>query len=365
MFRLQKISLLQFKNYTKFSVNFDQPIVGICGANGVGKTSLLDAIHYLGFTKSYFLRNDQQLVRTGSEGFRIEGEMQKGQETTNLTCILRETGKKEFLLDGVAYEKMSLHIGKFPVVVIAPDDVVLITGESKERRSFIDQLLSQLNPAYLQSLIQYNRILQQRNAFLKEMAVSPGQDLSLLEVYDEQLGIQGQSLFDIRTKFLQEYIPLVESEYTTIAAPYDKQEAEAVSIIYQSNLQQSSMLNLLRQTRAADIAAQRTTRGIHRDELLFTLLEQPFRQVASQGQRKSLLFALKLAAMQLLREHNGFSPLLLLDDVFEKLDDRRIENLLKRVCERSASQIFITDTSAQRLEKQLSTLGLPFQLVTL
>jgi len=365
MFRLQKIALLQFKNYTKFSASFDRPVVGICGANGVGKTSLLDAIHYLGFTKSYFQRNDQLVVRSGCEGFRIEGEMIRGEQATALTCIVRETGKKEFLTDGVPYERLSSHIGKFPVVVIAPDDVILITGESKERRGLIDQFLSQLNPDYLQALIKYNRVLQQRNALLKEMAVSPPPDLSLLDVLDEQLSVQGQRIFEIRKTFLKDYIPLAEAEYSSIVAPHDNRDSEAVTIEYQSNLLNQPMLSLLRQTRSADIAAQRTTKGIHRDEIQITLLGQPFRQVASQGQRKSLLFALKLAEMQMIREHKGFSPLLLLDDVFEKLDEKRIDNLLKRVCDQSDSQIFITDTSAERLEKQLSKLGLSFQLVSL
>ncbi|MFM8592490.1 MAG: DNA replication/repair protein RecF [Sphingomonadales bacterium] len=370
MLRIQKIALLQFKNYSRFEANFEQRVVGICGANGVGKTSLLDAIHYLGLTKSYFSRHDQLVVQSGQEGFRIEGSVELNGLSSAVACVVREAGKKEFYLNGAPYEKLSTHIGKFPVVVIAPDDVLLVTGDSKERRSFIDQLLAQVNPVYLQSLIRYNRVLLQRNALLKQSDFFANSELSLLDVLDEQLSKEGQTIYETRAEFLGSFIKLVEENYRSIAATTSNGATtppvtESVSIEYQSQLKDRPLSELLRQSRPADQAAQRTTRGIHRDELQFTLLQQPFRQMASQGQRKSLLFALKLAQVQVIKEIKGFSPLLLLDDVFEKLDEKRIQNLLQKVCSDTDGQLFITDTSAERLGLQLSALGVPFQLVSL
>jgi DNA replication and repair protein RecF len=365
MLRLQKIALTQFKNYSTFETNFEQRIVGICGANGVGKTSLLDAIHYLGLTKSYFSRQDQQVVKFGMQGFRVEGLLELNGEAAGVHCIVRETGKKEFYQNGILYEKLSAHIGKYPVVVIAPDDVLLVTGDSKERRSFIDQLLAQVDPDYLQALIRYNRVLLQRNALLKQSDGSASSLPSLLEVFDEQLAKEGQFIFEKRALFLASFIPVVERNYRAIAAAADAGKEESVKIDYQSQLQDQALLTLLRVSRPSDLSAQRTTKGIHRDELHFTMLQQPFRQIASQGQRKSLLFALKLAQVQVIKEIKGFSPLLLLDDVFEKLDERRIRNLLQKVCSETDGQLFITDTNAERLGHQLTELGVPFQLVSL
>lgn len=291
--------------------------------------------------------------------------MQHGEVTTALTCILRENGKKEFSVNGTAYERLSAHIGKFPVVVIAPDDAVLITGESKERRSFVDQLLSQVDADYLQHLIRYNRYLLQRNALLKDPALSSPSNRSLLDVLDEQLAAEGQIIFEARASFLYSFIPMVIEEYHSIASSGSAPLQEGVSVDYQSHLQQGPLLSLLRDSRYADLGAQRTTKGIHRDDLVFTLLHQPFRQLASQGQRKSLLFALKLAQAAVIKQKKGFAPLLLLDDVFEKLDEKRIENLLRKVCTNTDSQVFITDTSADRLDRQLTKLGVSFQLVSL
>ncbi|MFM7646023.1 MAG: DNA replication/repair protein RecF [Sphingomonadales bacterium] len=364
MLRLQKIALTQFKNYPRYEVAFDSQVVGICGANGVGKTSLLDAIHYLGLTKSYFSRQDQLVVQSGMQGFRVEGTMELNHVCSELACVVRESGKKEFYLNGTLYEKLSTHIGKFPVVVIAPDDALLVTGESKERRSFIDQLLSQLDPAYLQALIRYNRILLQRNALLKQPDLPSPTQLSLLDVLDEQLATEGQLIFETRRLFLNDFISVVQRNYHTIAAT-DNLRAETVIITYQSQLMERPLRELLRSAYHADKTAQRTTQGIHRDELSFTLLQQPFRQVASQGQRKSLLFALKLAQVQVIKENKGFSPLLLLDDVFEKLDEKRIQNLLQKICDETDGQLFITDTSAERLVRQFSALKVPHQLVSL
>lgn len=360
MLTLQSISLLQFKNYTNRSFDFSERIVGVCGNNGVGKTNLLDAIHYLCFTKSYFSRLDATNVQQGKTGFRLEGNFLIHDKSEKTACILRETGKKEFSVNEQPYDKFSQHIGRYPCVVIAPDDSVLITGGSEERRKFFDSLLSQLDAPYLQHLITYIKVLQQRNSLLKSFADNPLKDFSLLDVLDEQLIKPGEYIFDRRKEFFVSFLPQVKHLYHEIAM-----QAEDVTLLYESQLLKSSFSELLKATRQKDCLAQRTTAGIHRDELEITLGIQPFRNIASQGQRKSLLFALKLAEMEILKKEKGFAPLLLLDDVFEKLDESRISNLLQKVCVENEGQVFITDTNEERLRRHLGDLLVEYQLIEL
>jgi DNA replication and repair protein RecF len=360
LLRIKELSVIQFKNYPHASFRFRERIVGICGNNGVGKTNLLDALYYLCFTRSYFTRTDQLSVHTGSAGFRLEGHLEKEGKETEVVCILRETGKKEFMVDGEAYERLSRHIGRFPCVIIAPDDIQIITGGSEERRRFLDALLSQLDPLYLQNLIDYNKVLQQRNSFLKSLTERKLSDSSLLEVYDAQLIRPGTLLFDQRHRFLQEFLPLAGKFYTQIAG-----SEEPVSLGYESQLLFSSFGDLLRQSLERDIYLQRTGSGIHKDDIGISYAGQPFRSVASQGQRKSLLFALKLAEYETLKAEKGFSPLLLLDDVFEKLDEGRMNNLLDKVCGQDEGQIFITDTHPGRIRQQLDRLSVSCQIITL
>lgn len=357
---LHSISLFQFKNYDSQFYRFDGRIIGICGRNGAGKTNLLDAIHYLCFTKSYFGRSDALHVHHGQQGFRIEGHFNRNGKDEKSVCILRETGKKEFLLNDEAYVRFSKHIGHYPCVVIAPDDVDLIIGGSEERRKFVDTILSQLDAAYLQALINYTRILQQRNSFLRSLSDGFGKDLSVLDILDEQLSREGDIVFQKRARFLKELLPVAARLYRQIS-----QQQEPVDLVYDSELHQSGLAELLKATRQKDMVVQRTSAGIHRDDLLFLLGMQTFKSIASQGQRKSLLFALKLAEMEILKREKGFSPLLLLDDVFEKLDEERITNLLASVCSDEETQIFITDTNCKRLEESLQQIGHQPQLIRL
>lgn len=360
MLRLKDISLVQFKNYSQATFHFSERIVGICGNNGVGKTNLLDAIYYLCFTKSYFSKSDQQNVLKGASGFRIDGHFDKEGRAEQVVCILRENGKKEFSLNEEGYEKFSHHIGRFPCVIIAPDDVQIIAGGSEERRRFLDALLSQLDPGYLQSLIEYNRVLQQRNSFLKSLSERQAPDRSLLDVYDGQLIRPGNYVFDKRQAFLQTLLPLVKKFYTHIAGV-----EEPVELNYESQLLQCSFKDLLHQVREKDLLLQRTNGGIHKDDIDLRLAAQPFKTMASQGQRKSLLFALKLAEFEMLKLAKGFPPLLLLDDVFEKLDALRMHNLLDKVCLQDQGQIFITDTHPGRIREQLEKLSIPCQIIDL
>lgn len=360
MLRLQHISLLQFKNYNNRAFDFPVKIIGICGNNGVGKTNLLDAIHYLCFTKSYFSRLDYPNIQHGNTGFRIEGLFELNDQAEKAVCILRETGKKEFSINDNLYERFSHHIGRYPCVVIAPDDASLITGSSEERRKFIDSILSQLDPDYLQDLIAYNKLLQQRNSLLRSFAEYGTNDPELVNVLDEQLIKHGDKIFDKRKKFLISFLPMVKQLYHEIA-----QQDEDLNLFYESELLNDPLATLLKSNRARDYAAQRTNSGIHRDDLEIKLSEQDFKVIASQGQRKSLLFALKLAEMEVLKKEKGFSPLLLLDDVFEKLDETRISNLLYKVCVENIGQVFITDTNQERLSTHLDNLGVSYQLVRL
>lgn len=359
MLRVHSISLTQFKNYSNRSFQFNERIVGICGNNGMGKTNLLDAIHYLCFTKSYFTR-DTLTIQNGQQGFRVDGGLELSDKKEKAVCILRETGKKEFLVNDAGYEKFSEHIGRYPCVIIAPDDIQIITDGSEERRRFLDALLSQIDKDYLQHLINYNKILLQRNSLLKSFYETGNKNLSLLDVLDEQLLKPGNYIFEKRKQFLISFLPDAKKLYSEIA----KQEEET-ELHYQSELNQCSFTELLHLNRQRDIVAQRTTGGIHRDDLVFNLAGQLFKNIASQGQRKSLLFALKLAEMDVLKENKGFAPLLLLDDVFEKLDEDRIASLLHRVCIQNSGQVFITDTNEERLSQHLNILPVNYQLIQL
>jgi DNA replication and repair protein RecF len=326
----------------------------------VGKTNLLDAIHYLCFTKSYFSRSDAANVHHGSLGFRLEGHFRLHQKEEKAVCILRETGRKEFSLNDELYTRFSRHIGHYPCVVIAPDDVELIIGGSEERRKFVDTILSQLDPVYLQALINYTKILQQRNSFLRSLNDGYGRDFSVLDILDNQLAKEGRTVFEKRRDFLKTFLPIAQKKYEEIS-----QQPENISLVYDTELHTASMEELLQLTRQKDTAVQRTSAGIHRDDLVFNLGGQTFKSIASQGQRKSLLFALKLAEMEILKNEKGFSPLLLLDDVFEKLDEERITNLLAQVCSDIETQIFITDTNCIRLQDTLHKIGQQVQLITL
>jgi DNA replication and repair protein RecF len=379
MFFLSKISLTQFKNYQFSTFDFTQRVTGICGLNGKGKTNLLDAAYYCCFTRSYFTKVDGLNMQFNSDGFRIEAKahtispegVENGDEisedgkeaqkkTDEIVCIFRNGGKKEILLNGVPYTKLSAHIGKFPAVMIAPDDISLITDGSEERRRFMDTVLSQMDAGYLQQLVIYNKVLQQRNSLLKSFAEQGKTDWQLLEVLDEQLIVPGDFIFAKRKAFNQALIPLVQQFYSRIA-----DNEEIITLQYDSRLHDSSFYDLLNNYRQKDFAAQRSNAGIHKDDIVFQLNGQVFKTTASQGQRKSLLFALKLAEFELLKANKGFAPLLLLDDVFEKLDDNRMQQLLHWVCNENSGQVLITDTHKERLQEAFEKLNTAYQIIEL
>jgi DNA replication and repair protein RecF len=360
MLNITKIDITQFKNYTFSSFNFKERIIGICGLNGRGKTNLLDAIYYCCFTKSYFSATDALSIQFNKEGFRLEACFNKNNEIQKFLYINRGAGKKELLLNEVPYEKMSHHIGNFPAVMIAPDDATLITGGSEERRRFIDTVICQADGVYMTQLMTYNKVLQQRNSLLKRFADQGKTDWPLLEVLDEQLIKPGQFIYAVRTNFMQQLIPMVYGFYKQIA-----DNDEAISLQYESQLHSGSFESILNQYRQKDFLLQRSNGGVHKDDISLLLNGESFKNTASQGQRKSLLFALKLAEFELLKANKGFAPLLLLDDVFEKLDDRRMQQLLHWVCRQNNGQVFITDTHKNRLENAFMELDTPYQIIEL
>lgn len=355
---LKSLNLIQFRNYVQRQFEFNARIVGIVGANGTGKTNILDAIYYLSFTKSYFSRPDAQNVHHAYQGMRVQGQYEINKDEISVTCILRESGKKEFYFDETIYPKMSQHIGKIPAVMIAPDDVQIITGTSEERRKLMDSLLSQIDSDYLHFLIQYNKVLQQRNGLLKWAAEQGQMDEVLLSTLNEQLVQFGMPIFEKRTEYLNQWLPLVHQLYQSIAGTADK-----IEIQYQSSLQKNSFEQLLNQSLAKDRAVQRTSVGIHKDDLVITIQNQSFKQEASQGQRKSLLFSIRLAEWEILKKVKGFSPILLMDDIFEKLDEQRMAHLLEWVAKETNGPVFITDTHKERVAKLLGKYVDEFQMI--
>jgi len=360
MLTLNKIIITHFKNYNLDSFEFSRNVVGICGLNGKGKTNLLDAVYYCCFTKSYFSSIDALNINFDKDGFRLEAFFEKQGQEQKVICINRGNNKKDFFLNDVPYEKFSKHIGILPAVMIAPDDIELITGKSENRRKYIDTVLSQVDAGYLQELIIYNKVLQQRNSLLKKWEEDRDNSMDVLEILDEQLLIPGNNIYKKRKGFLEQLIPLVRKFYHMIA-----DDAEMISLQYASQLNGSSLGDLLKQNRSKDVLLQRSNAGIHKDDIIFELNGQVFKNIASQGQRKSLLFALRLAEFELLKLNKGFAPLLLLDDVFEKLDNKRMQQLLQWVCKENDGQVFITDTHRERLEEAFDSLDVGFQIIEL
>ena len=367
MFRFQRLQLVQYKNYMFKNFEFKHKVIGICGSNGIGKTNILDAIWYLCFTKSYFTAIDGRIAYTANQGFRIDGECSINNQSLNTIAILRETGKKEFSVNNDLYTKLSHHIGKMPAVMVAPDDVIIITGGSEERRKMIDTLICQIDEVYMQQLIAYNKILLQRNALLKQFAETGFTDSALLQVINMQLITAGSYVYKVRKAFLPTYLERINKHYQQISGA-----GEQLDLSYESPLdafvttnEQEAFSLLLQQNHQRDLAMQRTNGGIHKDDVKFLLDSMPFKQIASQGQRKSLLLSIRLTEYELLQEHKGFAPVLLLDDVFEKLDEQRMANLLLDVCVKKQGQVFITDTHKSRLEAHLKNVGCDYEIIEL
>lgn len=342
---LKNITLLNFKNYNDADIQFSDTVNVFTGNNGSGKTNMLDAIHYLCLCKSYFNPIDGQQIKTGQEIFMIQGDFDRSSKNEKISCGVKRNQKKQFKRNKKEYDKLADHIGLFPVVMVSPYDVNLIMEGSEERRKFIDNVISQTDSHYLDQLISYNRILLNRNAFLKQIAISRKYDPALLEILDEQLVMAGNKIFAIRKAFMDQFIPLFNQCYI-----YLTENKETVELNYQSQLNDSSFNELLAKSVEKDRVLERTTTGIHKDELAFLISGMPLKKFGSQGQQKSFLIALKLAQYAYLAKNKGFKPLLLLDDIFDKLDDSRVQKLMQMVSHHDFGQIFITDTGKERVK---------------
>nr|WKN37802.1 DNA replication/repair protein RecF [Tunicatimonas sp. TK19036] len=340
---LEKISLLNFKNYEELNLTFSPQINCILGENGSGKTNLLDAIHYLSFTKSAFSSVEQQNIRHDQPFFMVKGVFSKEDKPYTIQCSLQPGQKKNVQNSKVMYEKISEHIGQFPVVLISPDDTDLIRGASELRRRFFDSLISQIDTKYLEDLMRYNYVLRQRNALLKQFADRNTYDSDLLDSYSDQLLDLGQRLSQRRADFLIGFMPHFIRHYNNLSG-----EKEEVVINYDSHFLDNNYRSAFYNAYRKDRALQRTTRGIHRDDYNFQINTYPTKRYGSQGQQKSFVIALKLAQFDVLREEKQLKPILLLDDIFDKLDDFRIGKLTEMVVQHSFGQLFVTDARPER-----------------
>jgi DNA replication and repair protein RecF len=357
---LKKLSLVNFKNYPSFELVFCPRINCIVGDNGVGKTNLLDAIYYLSLCKSYFNSIDTQNIMHNEELFVIQGEYERLEEMENIYCGVKRNAKKQFKRNKKEYTKLSDHIGLLPIVMISPYDGELVTGGSEERRRFINGVISQYDKSYLEDLIAYNRALTQRNAALKEAARKRSFDTELIELWNEQLIPPGERIYKARVDFIEKLMPIFQSNYELVSMGREK-----TLLAYESQLHQSSYEELLKCSLEKDRILQFTTQGIHKDDLILNLGEHLIRKTGSQGQQKTYLISLKLAQFDFMRNINGFKPILLFDDLFDKLDRSRVKQLLSLVAENHFGQIFITDTNRERLESVLEEVPIEHQFYTI
>ncbi|RYD74652.1 MAG: DNA replication/repair protein RecF [Sphingobacteriales bacterium] len=342
---LKNITLLNFKNYGDAAISFSDTVNVFTGNNGSGKTNMLDAIHYLCLCKSYFNPIDGQQIKTGEDIFMIQGDFNRNLKNEKISCGVKRNQKKQFKRNKKEYDKLADHIGLFPVVMVSPYDVNLIMEGSEERRKFIDNVISQTDSHYLDQLIAYNRVLANRNALLKQIALTKRYDATLLQILDEQLINAGKKIFAIRKAFMNEFIPLFNEYYS-----YLTDNKETVELSYLSQLNETPFDELLQKSVEKDRVLERTTTGIHKDELAFIISGMALKKFGSQGQQKSFLIALKLAQYAYLAKNKGFKPLLLLDDIFDKLDDSRVQKLMQMVSHHDFGQIFITDTGKERVK---------------
>ena len=342
---INKITLLQFRNYSSAAFDFQAPVTCIAGPNGSGKTNLLDAVYYLCYTKSYFSAYQQNNVQNGLDGFRVTGVFNRNGRQETISCKWKDS-KKEIYNNDVEYEKVTDHIGVYSAVMIAPDDTELITGSSELRRKWVDGILGQVDKTYLEKLMRYQRILQQRNAWLKIQYLKPAENNTELEYYDAELVADGTYIYEQRKAFLKDFLPLLNDFYHRLSGG-----KEAIQVSYTSDLAQKSLATWLAQNLQYDLRYQRTQRGIHKDDWDFRLNDLQLKQFGSQGQKKSFLFALKLAQYAYLSKALGHLPILLLDDIFEKLDQNRMEALLRIIRGEGFGQVILTDTHPERIRE--------------
>jgi DNA replication and repair protein RecF len=357
---LKRLSLINYKNFSSQNFEFDAKINCFVGSNGVGKTNILDAIYHLAFSKSYFNPVATQNIRHGEDFFVIDGEFEKEGREEKVVCSLKKGMKKVVKRNGKAYDKFSDHIGFLPLVMISPADRDLIIEGSDTRRKFMDGVISQSDRSYLTALMNYSKILVQRNSLLKYFAVNHTFDPTTLAVYNEQLNGYGTQIHLKRVAFLESFIPIFREQYQAISG-----DREKVSISYHSTLLEDNLLSLLEDNLERDRALQYTGVGIHKDDLIFEIGGHPIKKFGSQGQQKSFLIALKLAQFHFIKNQANTTPILLLDDIFDKLDQDRVAHIIALVDNDHFGQLFISDTHAERTEEVVATIHQSYRIFKL
>jgi DNA replication and repair protein RecF len=354
---LNKLALTNFKNYLLNELEFSPKINCFVGNNGVGKTNILDAIHYLSLTKSFFNNIDSISVRHGEDYFIIQGTFIRDGEEDQIYCAFQKQKQKLLKRNGKEYQKLSDHIGRYPVVMISPADSALITEGSEDRRRFMNKIISQYNAEYLDSVLRYNKALQQRNRLLKDFKSAGTFDSDTLSVWDAQLIKYGTYIFTERQMLVNSLIPVFQEYYDLISSG-----KEIVKLKYRSHLSEGIFEEALMNSVNKDRFLEYTTVGIHKDDLLLEMNDYPVKSLGSQGQQKSYLVALKLAKFDYIKRKAGYSPVLLLDDIFDKFDAERVDQIIRLVGNDRFGQIFITDTNQHRLQDILTSHNTDYKL---
>ncbi len=357
---LKRLSLINYKNFDSRTFEFDSKINCFVGPNGVGKTNALDAIYHLSFGKGYFNPVATQNIKHEEDFFVIDGDFQKLDREEKIVCSLKTGMKKIIKRNGKAYERLSDHIGLIPLVIISPADRDLIIEGSDTRRKFMDGVISQSDKKYLQTLIKYNKILVQRNSLLKYFVANNTFDASTLSVYDEQLHNYGSEIFKKRLEFVEAFIPIFKEQYAAISGGNEK-----VTLSYASKLLEDDLLSLLAKNVERDRILQYTSMGIHKDDLIFEITGHPIKKFGSQGQQKSFLIALKFAQFHFIKKQAKTTPILLLDDIFDKLDENRVAHIVSMVDNENFGQIFISDTHADRTEEIVKNIHQSYKIFKL
>ncbi|MEJ6792724.1 MAG: DNA replication and repair protein RecF [Lacinutrix sp.] len=357
---LKSLSLVNYKNFESKSLTFNDTINCLVGKNGVGKTNILDAIYHLSFGKSYFNPITSQNIKHEEEFFVVNGNYNKDNKSEKIVVSLKRGQKKVIKRNGKAYNKFSEHIGFLPLVIISPADRDLIIEGSDTRRKFIDSVISQSDKLYLDDLIKYNKILAQRNSLLKYFALNNTFNKDTLDVYNSQLNDFGTKIFNKRESFLETFIPIFKARYKAIS-----NGNETVDLVYRSDLFDIDLYTLLKQVINKDKAIQYTSVGLHKDDLIFNIDNHPIKKFGSQGQQKSFLIALKLAQFDFIKQLSGVNPILLLDDIFDKLDEERVTQIIKLVDDENFGQLFISDTHAERTENAVKQVHQSYEIFKL
>ena len=344
---LRSVRLFNFRNHSDSSFEFSERVNCIVGENGSGKTNLLDAVYFLSLTKSSIQKQDALSISYEQDLMVISGNFRENTGYENITVSLQRGHKKNVLANKKAYERLSDHIGKYPVVLIAPDDTDMIRDASDTRRKLFDGIMAQFDPEYLALYQQYNRLLDQRNSLLKQFHDREYFDQKMLDTYSEPLVLRAIDITTKRKSFMREFLPLVQNHYRTLSG--GKEQAD---IQYDTQVD-DHFAEVFRKNQKRDVSAHRTTKGVHKDDFIFELDGQPIKRFGSQGQRKSFVLAVKLAQFELLEKQKNKKPILLLDDIFDKLDDLRIGKLIEKIDDETFGQVFITDARPERTKRIL------------